>query len=681
MRSFFSSLSFKIGSVLILAEIIILLTVSVVYANRFFDQIDKRIEERVQLPGELVNSSLVRLISIRDADSLRLLVGEDIENAILIDAESLEASFSLDGDYQGESVENIPGLQTAWFNSENPSSTLTRTEEGDGNRFLVDVTPIQDAISNDISAFLYIKTSLSETEAEKSELVSLLIIGSVSTVLATFVIMFLSFRFMIFARLSLMLQTLKRLEQGELGARVDQAKSNDEIGVLQRGVNSMAGRREKAQNALSELNEQLETRVTERTRDLRLASEVSRRITQLLNIDELLSAITQQIREAYSLYHASIFLYDDENKQLQLQSSVGRNGSIMEAGILNLSLDFKGLISNAARDRQIMLINNVEQSDTFMPNPLLPDTQSEMVVPIILGEKLIGVLDLQSELLEHFGEDDKRIFQTLAEQIAIAVENARLYGSQVEVAEELRKVDEMKSQFLASMSHELRTPLNSILTFTELMSTGTFGEVNEEQIEYLSKSLGSGRHLLSLINDILDITKIQSGMMKMFYEDNFDAVKEIDQVVATVRPLLSNKSVELLVEMAGDFKPIECDKRRIRQVLINLLSNAIKFTEEGSITLNAKMENEDTFVFSVADTGPGISEDQLEIIFEPFVQTETGINHAGGTGLGLPISKQLVEAHGGQLTLESKVGKGATFHVSLPIRQEVQAKQLETQTS
>jgi signal transduction histidine kinase len=226
--------------------------------------------------------------------------------------------------------------------------------------------------------------------------------------------------------------------------------------------------------------------------------------------------------------------------------------------------------------------------------------------------------------------------------------------------------NQVKSQFLASMSHELRTPLNAILTFNELVALGTFGPVNEEQVDYLQKSVQSGKHLLSLINDVLDLTKIQAGMMKLFVENDFNIATEVSSVAATAEKLLNGKSVKLITEIDQDFPLLTCDKRRVRQVLLNLISNAVKFTEEGSITLSVKKQDQQV-LFSVKDTGPGIDPEQQPIIFEPFVQTETGLKHAGGTGLGLPISKRLVEAHGGRLWVESTVGQGSNFYFSLPI--------------
>lgn len=240
-------------------------------------------------------------------------------------------------------------------------------------------------------------------------------------------------------------------------------------------------------------------------------------------------------------------------------------------------------------------------------------------------------------------------------------------------AQALRELDDLKSQFLASMSHELRTPLNAVLNFTEFVMTGMLGPVNQTQQEALGKALNSGKHLLSLINDVLDITKIEAGKMKLFIEEDIDLRDDIQHVIDTAATLLQNKPVRLVTQIDENLPGVLGDKRRIRQVLLNLMSNACKFTEEGQITFAAAHKTSpqgDIILFAIVDTGPGIPTDEQATIFEPFIQTEAGIQHAGGTGLGLPISKRLIEAHGGRIWLESAPGQGAAFYVSLPVWSE-----------
>jgi signal transduction histidine kinase len=289
---------------------------------------------------------------------------------------------------------------------------------------------------------------------------------------------------------------------------------------------------------------------------------------------------------------------------------------------------------------------------------------------------VLGVLDVEHHQINRFNDEDVKVLTTLAEQIAIAVQNARLYADQVRVTEELREVDRMKSQFLASMSHELRTPLNSILNFTEFVMTGMFGDVTERQKDALGKALNSGKHLLALINDILDMSKIQAGMMTLYVEKDINLYPELQQVSATAQTLLKDKSVRYIEDIDPDLPLIVGDKRRLRQVLLNLVSNAAKFTAEGSIIFRVKNRGAN-ILFSVIDTGPGIAPEDHQLIFEPFRQTDTGMKQLGGTGLGLPISKRLIEAHDGQIWVESQVGQGAAFYVCLPLKSPVLEAQLE----
>lgn len=240
-------------------------------------------------------------------------------------------------------------------------------------------------------------------------------------------------------------------------------------------------------------------------------------------------------------------------------------------------------------------------------------------------------------------------------------------NQQVELNERLLESDRVKSQFLASMSHELRTPLNAILNFTEFVALGVLGDINDKQKDALDKSLSSGHHLLSLINDVLDITKIEAGMLKLFVEENVQLETLLSEAMATAQTLVNGKPIAIQTIIEPDLPTLLADRRRIKQVLLNLISNACKFTEKGSITLYAKQQGAGVLI-SVQDTGTGIAPEDHDLIFEPFQQTEQGVQHAHGTGLGLPISKRLVEAHQGKLWLESTVGVGSVFHIYLPAR-------------
>ena len=233
----------------------------------------------------------------------------------------------------------------------------------------------------------------------------------------------------------------------------------------------------------------------------------------------------------------------------------------------------------------------------------------------------------------------------------------------------LEEASRAKDSFLAGMSHELRTPLNAVLNFTKFVSSGMLGPVNDKQVDALSKTIDSGRHLLSLINDVLDITKIESKMLNLFIEPDVNVREELDTVTATAESLLAGKPVTLIRDISPDLPGVVGDKRRIRQILLNLVSNACKFTDEGSITVSAHVKG-DVLEMFVKDSGPGIAPEDHDLIFESFRQTRAGLSQGGGTGLGLAIARRLAEAHGGHLWLESVPGAGATFYVTLPTHSE-----------
>jgi signal transduction histidine kinase len=232
---------------------------------------------------------------------------------------------------------------------------------------------------------------------------------------------------------------------------------------------------------------------------------------------------------------------------------------------------------------------------------------------------------------------------------------------------EAERASSVKSAFLASMSHELRTPLNAIINFTKFVAKGTMGPVNAEQIETLNEVVDSAKHLLNLINDVLDMSKIEAGSLKLFVEPNVDLNAILKTVLSTGKSLLGDKPVVLQMDIQDELPTIEGDRQRILQILLNIMSNACKFTDEGHIKVRAAQKN-DEIVFTIEDTGPGIASEDQAAVFEAFKQTSTGLRQGGGTGLGMPISKNLAEAHGGRLWLESEPDKGTKFHVTLPVR-------------
>lgn len=425
-------------------------------------------------------------------------------------------------------------------------------------------------------------------------------------------------------------------------------------------------RRESLEAAIKRLQDSealLEKRVQERTRFLELATTVAKQVASVLELDTLLADIAERTRSVFDLRYVSVFLYDDVSDTVLRSASTGRELKV-DSESFSVA-DTQGIIPRAAATRQAILLNTVAQPSNAAPAvSTLP--QAELALPMLVGGQLIGILDLQSGDSDKFTDERIRILTSLADQIAVAVQNASLYSQQVKVAQELRALDTLKSQFLAGMSHELRTPLNAILNFADFLRMEMLGPVSDTQKHFLENISGSGHHLLDLINDVLDIAKIQAGMMNLFVEPDVDLYPEIAAVIAAVDSLVNEGTVTFVKDIDADLPRISGDRRRIRQILLNLLSNAAKFTERGTITFSVKNRGSE-IMFAVLDSGPGIPEDDQAVIFEPFRQTDAGIKHGTGTGLGLAISRLLAEAHGGKLWVESSPGEGASFFVVIPI--------------
>jgi signal transduction histidine kinase len=291
---------------------------------------------------------------------------------------------------------------------------------------------------------------------------------------------------------------------------------------------------------------------------------------------------------------------------------------------------------------------------------------SVLAVPLLREDRLLGALAVSRSSMGGFAPEVIELLKTFATQSALAIQNARLFR-EIEVKSRLLETaSQHKSEFLANMSHELRTPLNAIIGFSEVLSERMFGEINEKQAEYIGDILQSGQHLLSLINDILDLSKIEAGRMELELSE-FDLPAAIDNTLTLVRERATRRGIALERSLDERLGTIQADERKVKQVLLNLLSNALKFTPEGGkIRVRAAL-TDGVADISVADTGVGIAPADQETVFEEFRQVGTASKKVEGTGLGLAISRKFVELHGGKIGVTSEVGKGSTFSFTLPI--------------
>lgn len=455
---------------------------------------------------------------------------------------------------------------------------------------------------------------------------------------------------------------------GALGVQTDEPLSDDEQTLLEVVALQVAQALERAR-----LAEQTQENLIKQERlstQLETVAQVSAAASTLLERDHLLKEVSNLTKSRFSLYHAHVYLLDEVSETLQLVAGAGEVGEQMvaEKRLISIALE-TSIVARAARTQQPIVINDTRQASTFLPHRLLPHTRSELAVPLLAGERVLGVFDVQSDQPERFGEEDIRIQTTLAAQISIALQNANLFAEQTATLTRLQEIDQLKSSFLANMSHELRTPLNSILGFTDVILEGLDGPITAPMENDLKVVQKNGQHLLGLINDILDMAKIEAGRMTINPE-KFDLHEMIDEVIEITGSLAQVRKLNLLHTLAPNVELIvDADHVRVRQVLINLVGNSIKFTEQGGVTISAERRGENMLI-CVADTGVGIPADKLESVFEAFSQVDNSTTRkAGGTGLGLPISRRLIELHGGRLWAESTglPGDGARFFIELPI--------------
>ena len=478
-----------------------------------------------------------------------------------------------------------------------------------------------------------------------------------------------------------MTRAAEKISAGDLTVRTN-VTSGDEIGTLGTAFNSMT-------TQLKDLVDTLESRVRDRTqqlaiqneslqlrtRQLQTVAEVARNIVSTREVDRLLNQVTRLVSDRFGFYHAGIFLLDENGEYAVLRAANSAGGQRMLDRQHRLRVGQVGIVGYVTGSGEPRIATDVGDDAVYFNNPDLPETRSEMALPLKLGGMIIGALDVQSKESNAFTEDDITLFTTLADQISVAIENANAYEISQQTVEEMKELDRVKSQFLANMSHELRTPLNSVIGFSRVILKGIDGPINETQEQDITAIYNSGLHLLNMINEILDLSKIEAGKMELQIDD-IDASEVVNNAINSAAGLIKDKPIQVITKVAPDLPVIKGDEMRLNQVLTNLIGNAVKFTEKGSITLeafeNVNEQNKKEIMFTVADTGIGIAPEDQGKLFQRFSQVDDSpTRRTGGTGLGLSIARSLVELHGGRIgLLNSELNKGSTFFFTVPIPTE-----------
>ncbi|MER9181474.1 GAF domain-containing protein [Mesorhizobium sp. M0767] len=411
--------------------------------------------------------------------------------------------------------------------------------------------------------------------------------------------------------------------------------------------------------------------------ELKALGEVSKAVNSTLDLDTVLKTIVAKAVQLSETDAGTIYVFSSTRQQFRPRANFGMSDELIAAvSHQTIGLADMGIGDAPGRCMPVQFPDLSEEASSFLVRKTIVEAgyRGILIVPLLRPNKIVGALVVRRYKPGAFHEQVVHLLETFAAQSVLAIQNAKLFREIEEKGRELEAASRHKSQFLANMSHELRTPLNSVLGFTELLVDGIYGELPDKAKTTVARVQANGRHLLGLINDVLDLSKIEAGQLTLAIED-YSVAQIVRLTVTAVEPLARAKGLELSMTVAENLPIGRGDERRLMQVLLNLAGNAVKFTETGAVDILAGAAD-GHFEITVRDTGPGIASKDQALIFEEFQQVDnSSTRQKGGTGLGLAISKRIVEMHGGTIDVESVLGSGSTFRLKIPIRvnEEVRA--------
>ncbi|MEU4605793.1 GAF domain-containing protein [Kribbella sp. NPDC023972] len=437
-------------------------------------------------------------------------------------------------------------------------------------------------------------------------------------------------------------------------------------------LTAFAGQAAMAVNSVK-LVQQLEARGAElarRVNELEALREVGEAVNSSLDVTEVLSTIAKHAVRISATDGGSIMEYDQDEQCFLVRSVYQTDPGVIERlRTTRIHLD-ETLVGRAAKLGRPLAVPDLGTAELDPHLAVLYEAgwRSLVAVPLLRAGQILGSLVVRRKRPGEFSAEALTLLEMFADQSTLALLNARLFRELKQRSAELEVASRHKSEFLASMSHELRTPLNAVLGFSEVLLERMFGELNERQEEYLRDIHGSGRHLLELLNEILDLSKVEAGRMELEYS-TFPLRRVLENTASMLRERATAHSIDVRVEIDPDIDQVYADELRLKQVVLNLMTNAVKFTDDGgSVVVRATRSGGDIHI-AVTDTGRGVPAEDRERIFESFQQGGRGPSQEEGTGLGLTLSRRIVELLGGRMWLESEVGAGSTFGFSLRSRE------------
>ena len=461
----------------------------------------------------------------------------------------------------------------------------------------------------------------------------------------------------------------ERIGAGNLDQAIE-VHTGDELETLADQFNTMAER-------LKDSYTGLERKVEERTRELTESLNQQTATSEVLKVIsrstfDLTPVLQTLIENATKLCQADMgFMFRHDGDHYALVADYNAPPKFREwrstAPLRPGDGSVVGRVAIEGRSVQLLDAQTDSQWRSSSNSPGMEEVRTLLGVPMLREGTPIGVIAMWRTEVRSFTQKQIDLITTFADQAVIAIENVRLFNEIQEKSHQLEVANQHKSEFLANMSHELRTPLNAIIGFSDVLQEKMFGEMNEKQSEYINDIHGSGKHLLSLINDILDLSKVEAGRMELDLA-TFNVPEAIDNALTLIKERAGRHGIDLRADVTPEITEIKGDERKVKQILLNLLSNAVKFTPEGGRITVAAKPSEKMVEISVTDTGIGIAQKDLEAVFEEFRQVGTDYTKkAEGTGLGLALTRKFVELHGGRIWVTSEVGKGSTFAFTLPI--------------
>ena len=466
-----------------------------------------------------------------------------------------------------------------------------------------------------------------------------------------------------------------RIGSGDLASRIS-IKTGDELEALADQFNQMAGQ---LQASYADLEKKVELRTRELAQsveELRALGEVSQAVNSTLDLETVLNTIVAKATQLSGTEAGAIYVHGDAKNEFALCATYGMSEAFV-AELARQGIGFgQSTVAPAAMQHAPVQVADLEAKPTALQEIILrAGYRALLVMPLLSRDKLMGALMVWRKAPGEFPQHSVDLLQTFAAQSVLAIQNARLFEEIEEKGRQLELTSQHKSQFVASMSHELRTPLNAIIGLTEMIVSNAPRFGTEKAVEPLRRVHGAGTHLLGLINQVLDLSKIEAGKLELSPE-TVNLAPLLEDVIGTARQLAEQNKNRLVVESPDNLGTLTVDPMRLRQILLNLLSNACKFTKQGGVKLRVKkvVDGRNWIEIAVADTGIGMTAEQQAKLFEEFTQADSSTaRQYGGTGLGLAITRKLARMMGGDVTVTSEPGKGSVFTLRLPGSADSQA--------